>query len=88
MEYFVFIISSIFVSYIVLAQFLGICPFLGVSTRISTATGMSAAVMFVMNRDYITQLFDDTLGYVFIGAALVAMAIGFAWMKKIITIEV
>jgi tight adherence protein B len=47
-----------------------------------------AAVMFVMNRDYILQLFDDTLGYVFIGLALVAMAIGFAWMKKIITIEV
>jgi tight adherence protein B len=47
-----------------------------------------AAVMFVMNRDYISQLFDDTLGYVFIGLALVAMAIGFAWMKKIITIEV
>jgi tight adherence protein B len=47
-----------------------------------------AAVLYVMNRDYISQLFDDTLGYVFIGAALVAMAIGFAWMKKIITIEV
>lgn len=47
-----------------------------------------AVVMYVMNRDYIVQLFDDTLGYIFVGAALVAMAIGFAWMKKIITIEV
>ncbi|MGI9578555.1 MAG: type II secretion system F family protein [Microthrixaceae bacterium] len=47
-----------------------------------------AVVMYVMNRDYIVTLFDDTLGYVFVGAALVAMAIGFAWMKKIITIEV
>ena len=48
MEYFVIIISAIFVSNIVLGQFLGICPFLGVSSRVSTSVGMSAAVMFVM----------------------------------------
>ena len=44
MEYFLIIISAIFVNNIVLAQFLGICPFLGVSSKLSTATGMSMAV--------------------------------------------
>lgn len=40
MEYFVIIISSIFVNNIVLSQFLGICPFLGVSGKVSTSLGM------------------------------------------------
>jgi len=48
MEYFLIIISAIFVNNIVLAQFLGICPFLGVSNKISTAAGMSMAVCFVI----------------------------------------
>ena len=48
MEYFVIIISSIFVNNIVLSQFLGICPFLGVSNRVGTSLGMGAAVTFVM----------------------------------------
>lgn len=48
MEYFIIIISAIFVNNIVLAQFLGICPFLGVSKKISTAVGMTGAVTFVM----------------------------------------
>ena len=48
MEYFVIIISAIFVSNIVLSQFLGICPFMGVSSKVSTSVGMSAAVVFVM----------------------------------------
>lgn len=48
MEYFIIIISAIFVNNIVLNQFLGICPFLGVSKKISTAAGMTGAVTFVM----------------------------------------
>ena len=48
MEYFVIIISSIFVNNIVLSQFLGICPFLGVSGKVSTSPGMGAAVTFVL----------------------------------------
>ena len=48
MEYFVIIISSIFVNNIVLSQFLGICPFLGVSVKVSTSLGMGAAVTFVL----------------------------------------
>ena len=48
MEYFIIIISSIFVNNVVLSQFLGICPFLGVSNRDGTSLGMGAAVTFVM----------------------------------------
>ena len=48
MEYFLIIISAIFVNNIVLSQFLGICPFLGVSKKVDTALGMGGAVAFVM----------------------------------------
>jgi len=47
-EYFLIIISAIFVNNIVLAKFLGVCPFLGVSKRVETSLGMAAAVTFVM----------------------------------------
>ena len=46
MDYFLIIISAIFVNNVMLAQFLGTCPFLGVSNKISTATGMAGAVVF------------------------------------------
>ena len=48
MEFFLIIISAIFVNNIMLAQFLGTCPFIGVSSKLSTATGMSGAVVFVI----------------------------------------
>ena len=48
MDYIVIVISAIFVSNIILAQFLGICPFLGVSKKVSTSVGMGGAVLFVM----------------------------------------
>ena len=48
MEYFVIIISSIFVNNIVLSQFLGICPFLGLAGNVATSLGMGAAVTFVL----------------------------------------
>ncbi len=47
-----------------------------------------AAVMFVMNPAYIGELFSPGLGYALLAGALVMMVIGFAWMKKTITIEV
>ncbi|MFM7068489.1 MAG: type II secretion system F family protein, partial [Actinomycetes bacterium] len=46
------------------------------------------AVMWVMNPDYIARLFTPGLGYTLLGISVVAMLIGFAWMKKIITVEV
>jgi tight adherence protein B len=47
-----------------------------------------ALVMWVMNPEYISALFTPGLGYLLLLAAGVMMGIGFAWMKKTITIEV
>ena len=65
MEYFLIIISAIFVNNIVLAQFLGICPYLGVSNKLSTATGMSMAVFKLE--------FLQTIAFILVIAALVQM---------------
>ena len=46
-----------------------------------------AGVMFVMNPEYIKTLFTSGIGYMMVILAVVAMLIGFVWMKKIITIE-
>ena len=86
MEYFLIIISAIFVNNILLAQFLGICPFLGVSNKISTATGMSGAVCFVITlATVVTYLinqyllvpfgleFLQTIAFILVIAALVQM---------------
>jgi len=48
MEYFLMIISAIFVNNILLAQFLGNCPFMGVSKKMDTAIGMALAVQFIL----------------------------------------
>ena len=86
MEYFLIIISAIFVNNIVLAQFLGICPFLGVSGKLSTASGMSMAVCFVITlATLVTYLvnqyllvpfgltFLQTIAFILVIAALVQM---------------
>jgi Flp pilus assembly protein TadB len=44
--------------------------------------------IWVLNPDYVGRLFDTTIGNIMLGVALVAMAIGFFWMKKIIDIEI
>jgi electron transport complex protein RnfA len=41
-------LSMVFVSNFVLAQFLGLCPFLGVTKKTDSAVGMGLAVIFVM----------------------------------------
>ncbi len=86
MDYFVIIVSAIFVSNIVLTQFLGICPFLGVSTRISTSVGMGGAILFVMTlATMVTWIFQyyilvpmglvfmQTIVFILVIAALVQM---------------
>ncbi|MGZ0220828.1 MAG: type II secretion system F family protein, partial [Acidimicrobiales bacterium] len=45
-------------------------------------------VMWAMNPDYISVLFTDSLGKMLLGAAMTAAVIGFAWMKKLIDIEI
>jgi tight adherence protein B len=47
-----------------------------------------AGVMWVMNPEYIGRLTHDSLGMILLGVAGVSMLIGFAWMRKIITIEI
>ena len=49
--------------------------------------GLGAA-MFVINPEYTSKLFNDTLGNILLGGAVVMMIIGFVWMKKIIDIEI
>jgi len=86
MEYFLIIVSAVFVNNIVLAKFLGICPFLGVSSKVSTSAGMSAAVLFVMTLATIATFliqhliliplkieFMQTVSFILIIAALVQM---------------
>ncbi len=48
MDYFLLVISAIFVNNILLAQFLGNCPFMGVSKKMETAIGMALAVQFIL----------------------------------------
>ncbi len=45
-------------------------------------------IMWIMNPEYINQLFVTTLGNILLGLGVVAALIGFAWMKKVITINV
>ena len=86
MEYFLIIISAVFVNNVVLAQFLGICPFMGVSNKVTTAFGMSGAVTFVLTiASIVTYLlmnyilkplgieFMQTITYILVIASLVQM---------------
>ena len=47
-EFFVILLSTIFVNNFVLVQFLGLCPFMGVSNKLESAIGMAGATTFVM----------------------------------------
>jgi tight adherence protein B len=47
-----------------------------------------AVVMFMINPQYMGKLFDTTLGNILLGLAIVAMGIGFAWMRQIIKIDI
>jgi tight adherence protein B len=47
-----------------------------------------AAVMYVLNKEYVSILFTDVVGMFMVGLATLSMIIGFFWMKKIITIEI
>jgi Na+-translocating ferredoxin:NAD+ oxidoreductase subunit A len=47
-EFFVLLISTVFVNNFVLVKFLGLCPFMGVSNKTESAIGMSIATTFVL----------------------------------------
>ncbi|MFQ5558389.1 MAG: type II secretion system F family protein, partial [Acidimicrobiales bacterium] len=44
--------------------------------------------MYVINPDYISTLFEDSFGKIILGVSVVAALAGFAWMKKIINIDI
>ncbi|MEM9467530.1 MAG: type II secretion system F family protein [Actinomycetota bacterium] len=44
--------------------------------------------MWALNPEYINTLFTESLGKILLGASITAALIGFAWMKKIIAIEI
>lgn len=46
------------------------------------------AFMWLSNPEYMNPLGSTTLGHVLLGVATVSLLIGFAWMKKIISIEI
>jgi tight adherence protein B len=45
-------------------------------------------VLFSINPDYIGRLFEHSMGQIMLGASIISMAVGFAWMFKIIKIEI
>jgi electron transport complex protein RnfA len=47
-EFFLILLSTVFVNNFVLVQFLGLCPFMGVSNKLESAIGMAGATTFVM----------------------------------------
>jgi tight adherence protein B len=44
--------------------------------------------MYVMNPEYIGTLFEDSFGKILLVASVVAALAGFAWMSKIINIDI
>ena len=52
------------------------------------AAGGLGAFMWLSNPEYMGPLGSTTLGHVLLGVATVSLLIGFAWMKKIINIEI
>jgi tight adherence protein B len=47
-----------------------------------------SAVMYVVNPDYMKVLFTETMGNIMLGAGVLMMVVGFAWMMKTIKIEI
>ena len=47
-----------------------------------------AGFLWSVNPDYIGKLFDVTMGQIMLGAAILMMVVGYAWMMKIIKIAI
>jgi tight adherence protein B len=46
------------------------------------------AIMYVLNKEYMEVLFQESIGIGMLVAAVISMGIGFAWMLKIINIKI
>jgi tight adherence protein B len=47
-----------------------------------------AGVMYVVNPSYMQVLFQETMGQIMLGAGILMMVVGFAWMMRTIKIEI
>lgn len=47
-----------------------------------------AIVLFLLNRDYMSQLYTDPCGWIMVGTSVVMVALGFFAIQKIVNIEV
>ena len=61
--------------------------------RLSAAilTGLPFVIggyLFLVNREYLSLLFERTIGQLFLAAAVLLMMIGVFWMRKLIDIDV
>lgn len=61
--------------------------------RLSAAilTGLPFVIggyLFLVNREYLSLLFERTIGQIFLAGAAVLMAVGIFWMRKLIDIDV
>ena len=45
-------------------------------------------VMYTVNPDYMRPMFTETAGHIMLGISAVMIALGFFWMKKVVTIDV
>ncbi len=77
MTYIGIIITYVFISNLILAQFLGLCPFIGVSKNVESAVGMGFAVTFVMS---IASLVTWALYH------LILMPLGLGYLQTIVFI--
>ena len=59
-EFFLLLISTVFVNNFVLVKFLGLCPFMGVSGKIETSMGMSMATTFVLTLASVSSYLINT----------------------------
>jgi electron transport complex protein RnfA len=59
-EFFLILISTIFVNNFVLVKFLGLCPFMGTSKKQEIAIGMGFATTFVLTLASISSYFINT----------------------------
>ncbi|MEM9130963.1 MAG: type II secretion system F family protein [Actinomycetota bacterium] len=46
------------------------------------------AIMWIINPEYISVLFTETMGNVLLGLGVLSATVGLAWMKKVITVDV
>jgi Flp pilus assembly protein TadB len=58
------------------------------SPVISAAAALVGGIIFLINRDYMTVLFEQPLGHWLLGIAVALQLMGFFWIRRIVDIEI